>query len=144
MSKVLLLGLPWCLLSGVPITVPVKLPCIITFYAFESSFEALVSRSSNSFHQQCKVRLLRNMTVSCYDLMISNTAELHDEKHQPDMENGRSFGMPLDTFTEEAYQGLVSGKEEVVVEQAKKWYDAFEPKRQEVFYNLVEVMKSSK
>lgn len=27
--------------------------------------------------------------------------ELHDEKHQPDIKNGRSFGMPLDEFTDE-------------------------------------------
>jgi short-subunit dehydrogenase involved in D-alanine esterification of teichoic acids len=26
--------------------------------------------------------------------------ELHDEKHQPDIKNGRSMGMPLDEFTE--------------------------------------------
>jgi len=27
--------------------------------------------------------------------------ELHDEKHQPDIKNGRSIGMPLDQFTDE-------------------------------------------
>jgi short-subunit dehydrogenase involved in D-alanine esterification of teichoic acids len=27
--------------------------------------------------------------------------ELHDEKHQPDIKNGSSFGMPLDEFTDE-------------------------------------------
>lgn len=27
--------------------------------------------------------------------------ELHDEKHQPDIKNGRSLGMPLDEFTNE-------------------------------------------
>jgi short-subunit dehydrogenase involved in D-alanine esterification of teichoic acids len=27
--------------------------------------------------------------------------ELHDEKHQPDIKNGRSIGMPLDEFTNE-------------------------------------------
>jgi hypothetical protein len=25
--------------------------------------------------------------------------ELHDEKHQPDVKNGRAMGMPLDEFT---------------------------------------------
>ena len=29
--------------------------------------------------------------------------ELHDEKHQPDMKNGRELGMPLDEFVEGAW-----------------------------------------
>lgn len=39
--------------------------------------------------------------------------ELHDEKHQPDIKNGGSMGMPLKTFTEDAWQGLISGQEDV-------------------------------
>lgn len=30
--------------------------------------------------------------------------ELHDEKHQPDIKNGRQVGMPLDEFTEDTRQ----------------------------------------
>jgi len=66
--------------------------------------------------------------------------ELHDEKHQPDIKNGGKMGMPLDDFTEEAYSGLVEGKTEVVVEKAKDWYNAFEPKRQEAFHKTIEMM----
>ena len=64
-------------------------------------------------------------------------AELHDEKHQPDIKNGGSIGMPLAEFTNEAYEGLAAGKEEVAVQQAKDWYDKFEPQRQELFQKMV-------
>ena len=44
--------------------------------------------------------------------------------------------MPLDQFTNEAYDGLAAGKEEVAVGDAAKWYNAFEPQRQEVFAQI--------
>jgi short-subunit dehydrogenase involved in D-alanine esterification of teichoic acids len=59
--------------------------------------------------------------------------ELHDEKHQPDIKNGRLIGMPLDEFTDEAYQGLVDGLDQIPVGMSKRAFDAFENKRQEVF-----------
>ncbi|KAL8936462.1 MAG: hypothetical protein Q9216_004913 [Gyalolechia sp. 2 TL-2023] len=62
--------------------------------------------------------------------------ELHDEKHQPDIKNGRSIGMPLDQFTNEAYAGLAGGKEEVAVGDAAGWYNAFEPERQAIFNKM--------
>ena len=49
--------------------------------------------------------------------------------------------MPLDQFTNEAYEGLAAGKEEVAVEKAQDWYDKFEPARQELFYDLIKLMK---
>ncbi len=51
--------------------------------------------------------------------------------------------MPLDEFTEEAYKGLAAGKEEVAVEKAEQWYNAFEPQRQELFHKLVAMMRKS-
>ena len=69
-------------------------------------------------------------------LIHSVTAELHDEKHPPDIKNGGSIGMPLAEFTDKAYEGLAAGKEEVTVQQAKQWYDKFEPQRQEIFHIL--------
>ncbi|KAI9712220.1 MAG: hypothetical protein M1812_006955 [Candelaria pacifica] len=57
--------------------------------------------------------------------------ELHDEKHQPDIKNGRQLGMPLDAFTNEAYDLLARGDNDIPVGNAKKWYDAFEVTRQE-------------
>ena len=52
--------------------------------------------------------------------------------------------MPLKQFTDEAYEGLAEGKEEVLVGSAHDWYDAFEGKRQELFRGMVETMKGNK
>ena len=52
--------------------------------------------------------------------------------------------MPLDAFTDEAYEGLNAGKEEVVVGMAKNWYDAFEPQRQEQFHQMAQFVNSRK
>lgn len=46
------------------------------------------------------------------DLLTHVLAELHDYMG---VEKGRQVGMPLDKFTEEAYEGLVSGKDKVIV-----------------------------
>ncbi|KAI9813652.1 MAG: hypothetical protein M1827_003723 [Pycnora praestabilis] len=67
--------------------------------------------------------------------------ELHDEKHQPDIKNGRQIGMPLDQFTNEAYAGLESGADQIPVGNAKDWFDSFEPQRQEKFMELIEMMR---
>ena len=48
--------------------------------------------------------------------------------------------MPLQQFTDEAYEGLAAGKEEVAVGTANQWYESFEPKRQEQFRTLVKIM----
>ena len=48
--------------------------------------------------------------------------------------------MPLDKSTDEAYGGLAAGKEEVAVGSSQGWYDAFEPKKQEQFLNLANMM----
>ena len=87
--------------------------------------------------------VLAEILVMYGALKIAVIAELHDQKHQPDIKDGRSIGMPLDEFTEEAYNGLAAGKEEVAVQHAKQWYDAFEPKRQELFHKMVAMMKKS-
>lgn len=76
-------------------------------------------------------------------LKVAVIAELHDQKHQPDIKNGRSIGMPLDEFIEEAYNGLAAGKEEVAIQDAKRWYDAFETQRQDIFQKMVAMMKKS-
>ena len=64
-------------------------------------------------------------------------AELHDEKHQPDLKNGRQIGMPLEQFTNEAYEGLAAGKEEVVVGDGQGWYKNIEPARQDIFHSML-------
>ena len=86
---------------------------------------------------------VQSKSIAATDVqMLTTLAELHDEKHQPEIKNGGSIGMPLNAFINEAYEGLAAGKEEVAVEKAKGWYEAFEPQRQKVFYGLLEPMKA--
>ena len=63
-------------------------------------------------------------------------AELHEEKHQPDIKNGRSIGMPLNEFTEEAWKGLVAGDDNVPVGMGKMAWKGFEADRQEIFHKM--------
>ena len=49
--------------------------------------------------------------------------------------------MPLDQFTNETYEGLAAGKEEVAVGMAQDWYNSFEPARQKVFQELNQTLK---
>ncbi|KAF2830319.1 NAD(P)-binding protein [Ophiobolus disseminans] len=67
--------------------------------------------------------------------------ELHDEKHQPDIKDGGSIGMPLEEFTDEAWKGLTEGKEQIPVGFVAKAFDAFENKRQEMFHGIMMNMK---
>ncbi|KAH7350923.1 hypothetical protein BKA65DRAFT_549910 [Rhexocercosporidium sp. MPI-PUGE-AT-0058] len=64
--------------------------------------------------------------------------ELHDTKHQPDLEDGRNFGMPLDEFTEEAWRGLCAGETDVAVGMARISYEGWESQRQREFRGMVE------
>ncbi|KAH7419865.1 hypothetical protein BKA64DRAFT_27405 [Cadophora sp. MPI-SDFR-AT-0126] len=64
--------------------------------------------------------------------------ELHDSKHQPDLKDGGSFGMPLIEFTEEAWKGLCKGETDVAVGTAKMSYDGWERERQSAFKVMVE------
>ena len=63
--------------------------------------------------------------------------ELHDAKHQPNIKDGHKIGMPLDDFVKEAFAGLSNGDDQVPVGLAKKSFDAFEVKRQEMFAQKV-------
>ena len=70
--------------------------------------------------------------------------ELHDEKHQPDIKNGRSIGMPLDEFTNEAWEGLSNGEEQIWVgDMTKRSAEAIETPRQKVFNMIEQRMRSS-
>lgn len=66
-------------------------------------------------------------------------AELHDV-----LKGGRQFGMPLDDFTNQAYEGLAAGKEEVPVDSSKEWYNKFEGLRQEAFHDMIELQNGRK
>jgi short-subunit dehydrogenase involved in D-alanine esterification of teichoic acids len=70
--------------------------------------------------------------------------ELHDAKHQPDIKDGNKMGMPLDDFTEETYQALEEGYEQIPIGRSKNSFQAFEMKRQEVFAEAVKGMSGGK
>ncbi|KAK4502321.1 hypothetical protein PRZ48_005746 [Zasmidium cellare] len=57
--------------------------------------------------------------------------ELHDSKNQPDLKNGDQIGMPLKDFTEELWEGLKAGREDVPVGSARPIWEAIEPGRRE-------------
>jgi short-subunit dehydrogenase involved in D-alanine esterification of teichoic acids len=68
--------------------------------------------------------------------------ELHDEDKQPDIKNGRSLGMPIDEFTDEAWEGLSKGEEQVWVGELCKGSLGWEMQRQERFRMMVKRMQS--
>ncbi|EAL86298.1 hypothetical protein KXV22_008667 [Aspergillus fumigatus] len=66
--------------------------------------------------------------------------ELHDAKHQPDLKDGHLIGMPLCEFIEDVWCQLCHGKEQVAVGSAREIFEAFEIKRQEVYYQMTEML----
>lgn len=48
--------------------------------------------------------------------------------------------MPLDQFTQEAYDGLAAGKEQVPVGMSKQSFDTWEAERQKQFHGMIEAM----
>jgi short-subunit dehydrogenase involved in D-alanine esterification of teichoic acids len=66
--------------------------------------------------------------------------ELHDAKHQPDIKNGGSIGMPLGEFTKECWEGLVSGEEGIPVGMTKRQW-GWEEERAKMFGRMVEMMR---
>jgi short-subunit dehydrogenase involved in D-alanine esterification of teichoic acids len=82
----------------------------------------------------CLRRQLQGSQIKVVEILPPAVqTELHDEKHQPDIKNGRLIGMPLDEFTDEAYRGLIGGVDQIPVGISKMIFDAFETKRQEIF-----------
>lgn len=60
--------------------------------------------------------------------------ELHDEKHQPDLQNGGEIGMPLAAFTDAMYAELEKGDEQFAIGPAQEWLqNGFEAERQKLF-----------
>ncbi|KAK4503751.1 hypothetical protein PRZ48_004666 [Zasmidium cellare] len=73
--------------------------------------------------------------------------ELHDDKHQPEFQGkGAKFGMPLDEFTEEAYEGLSAGEEHVPVQAARTFmgYGTWEQERQKAMVTMWERQRAQK
>jgi short-subunit dehydrogenase involved in D-alanine esterification of teichoic acids len=99
--------------------------------------------SKAAVHHMCLTmrEQLKDSNVKIIELLPPAVqTELHDEKHQPDIKNGRSIGMPLEEFTEAAWKGLESGDEQIPVGMSERAFEAFELKRQEVFHGMVKAM----
>ncbi|RYP93211.1 hypothetical protein DL770_000686 [Monosporascus sp. CRB-9-2] len=71
--------------------------------------------------------------------------ELHDTKHQPDMQNGGELGMPLQPFIERMYAGLEKGDELFAIGPAEAWLaeGGFEAERQKLFQQQHVVVTAS-
>jgi len=69
--------------------------------------------------------------------------ELHDERHQPDLKDGRSFGMPIEQFVAEAWEGLCSGETDVPVGTSKGPYAGWEGERRKQFEAMVGKMRKN-
>jgi len=86
----------------------------------------------------------RESTVKCIELLPPAVqTELHDEKHQPDIKNGGSIGMPLKEYIESTWSQLCEGKDQVPVGNSAMGFkeDGFETKRQMAFKRMTEMMK---
>ena len=61
-------------------------------------------------------RQLEGSSVKVIELLPPAVqTELHDAKHQPDIENGRKIGITMDEFMRTAWAGIVEGKEDIPV-----------------------------
>jgi len=67
--------------------------------------------------------------------------ELHDAKHQPDIVNGGSIGMPLDEFMEKTWKGLCEGDEQILVGISETSFKGWEVKRQEEFEERLRMIR---
>lgn len=67
--------------------------------------------------------------------------ELHDAKHQPDIQDGGNIGIPLVDFTNETWGKLVNGDEQITVGFVTKAFESFENTRQELYKKIMLNMK---
>ena len=65
--------------------------------------------------------------------------ELHDAKYQPDIKDGRNFGMPLDEYASRTWAKMIDGKDQIPVGSPEPFFEkgAFEDQRQEAFREMV-------
>ena len=77
--------------------------------------------------------------VKCIEIIPPAVqTELHDEKHQPQIQDGRSIGMPLINFLDEVWDGLLRGKDQIPVGVPTQHVKSggFEATRQNVFRQM--------
>lgn len=68
------------------------------------------------------------------------SAELHDYMGE---EQGRNLGMPVDKFTDTAYKGLVSGKDQIIIGTVgpEETFHEIVDKRRTAFENLAKIIR---
>lgn len=61
-------------------------------------------------------------------------------------EKGRELGMPIDRFTEAAYNGLVSGSDQIIIGSVgpADTFNEIVDKRRATFENLAKMMRGEK
>ncbi len=71
--------------------------------------------------------------------------ELHDTKHQPDLQNGGELGMPLPAYTEKMYAGLERGDEQFAIGPAEALLadDGWETQREKLFQKQYPILEAS-
>ncbi len=59
-------------------------------------------------------------------------------------EDGRKLGMPIGAFTEQAFEGLMSGSDEIIIggPAPKEVFDEVLAKRRMLFNNLATLLRS--
>lgn len=62
--------------------------------------------------------------------------ELHDAKHQPDIENGRQIGITIEEFMDTAWKGIVEGKEEIPVGFVAGMLEKIDTPRKQIMNNM--------
>jgi hypothetical protein len=74
--------------------------------------------------------------------LIGQSAELHDYMGE---EKGRGMGMPLGQFVDTAYQGLLAGKDQIVVGSvgSAEVFNDILSKRRSAFDELAKIMRSN-
>ena len=104
---------------------------------FARAAERFSSQDRRTLPASCKKYVLSLSPTFQPYVNKSSTAELHNEKNQPNLKAAGTIGMPLDQFTNEAYEGLASGKEEVAIGDGQRWYEKIEPAREEIFRAMI-------
>lgn len=66
--------------------------------------------------------------------------EIHDEKHQPDLVDGGSIGMPLEQYVEEMVKGLERGEEEFAVGHGTGMLEGFEAERKRMMVGMADAL----
>ena len=102
-------------------------------FVLARAVEGIYSQGRRALSTGCTKYVYSCFRTFMLDVNNAKTAELHNEQNQPNLKSDRQIGMPLDQFTDEAYEGLAAGKEEVAVGIGLGWYKKIEPVRQEIF-----------